>query len=112
MSAREKIFLAFFVVVGSALTYYVKYLKGVAQVGNALSFFGAVATLIPALTQLKTNRAFAKISVLPVPPGLEVIDEAVESVRKEEFMSFKLLDYVLFLGGISLVCVGFLVRPP
>lgn len=77
--------------------------------GNALSFLGSIATLIPPFNQVRSNRKFAGALAIPSHPELAELDRDVEEQRKLAFMAFNPFDYTLLIGGLMLVSIGFLV---
>jgi hypothetical protein len=109
MNGRERTFIFSFLIFCIVVSAYVEHTKGITQLGNAISFLGGLATLIPAFGQARKNREFAVVINMPTDPQLKDLDEGLEVARKEAFMVFKTFDYLLFLGGLLLICVGFLI---
>ena len=109
MNIREKLFLLLFVFAGAVLCYFVVATKGMSQVGNAFSFLGGIATLIPPLNQLRSNQSFIRAISIPAHPDLAGLDEELEQERRRNFMSFKPFDFVLVVSGILLMSSGFLI---
>lgn len=108
MSGKEKIFIFIFALLSLSLCLLVVKYKGTGQLGNALSFLGSVATLVPPFNQLISNRLFFKVISIQSTPELRDLDDALEAQRRKAFMSFKTFDFVLVVGGLILMSTGFL----
>ena len=109
MSGREKLFIFCFLVVCITVAAWVERTKGIAQLGNVVSFFGGLATLIPAFSQVLTNRRYTIVIEMPGGREFRILDKGLEEARRRAFMSFKSFDYILFVGGLILICAGFLI---
>lgn len=83
--------------------------RGYAQLGNALSFLGGLATLGPPLNQVRKNQKFSTVIAIPPHPDLAELDEELENQRRLSFMAFKPFDFTMLVGGLLLVSLGFLV---
>lgn len=106
-SDRKKIFL-FFIFCAVVVTI-VTITKGVSQLGNALSFLGGIATLVPALSQAQLNRRFAEAIVETTHPDMQQLVQGLVAARRDVLLRFSPFDYYMFIDGMVMLCLGFLV---
>lgn len=106
-SDKQKIFL-FFIFCVIVITI-VTITKGAGQIGNALSFLGGIATLVPALSQAQLNRRFAEAIVETTHPDMQQLVQGLVAARRDVLLRFSLLDYYMFIDGMVMLCLGFLV---
>jgi len=107
MNFHEKSIFAGLLASCVSMSLYVVHTKGIEQLGNALSFFGTIATLIPAFNQVRTNRAYTNTIEIPTHPVLISLDKGLEVARRDSFMNFNKFDYRMIVLGLTLVSTGF-----
>ena len=107
--ARRRRHLALFALATVVLVALVYHQRGVAQVGNALSFAGSLLTLWPTVQALRTSRRYARAAAAPSAPELAALEQTAEKARRRRLMAFDIEHFVLVVAGVVLMALGFAV---